>query len=35
MTHDATRFVTPLPFKTMSRHPVVTDLYDEEEGGVG
>jgi phosphopantothenoylcysteine decarboxylase len=21
-----------LPFKTLSRHPVVTDLYDEEEG---
>jgi len=32
MTGDAQRFVTPLPFKTMSRHPVVTDLYDEEEG---
>lgn len=32
MTKDALRFVTPLPFKTMSRHPVVTDLYDEEEG---
>src|SRR6185503_10204123 len=32
MTHDAQRFVTPLPFKTLSRHPVVTDLYDEEEG---
>ena len=32
MTADAQRFVTPLPFKTMSRHPVVTDLYDEEEG---
>jgi phosphopantothenoylcysteine synthetase/decarboxylase len=32
MTADATRFVTPLPFKTLSRHPVVTDLYDEEEG---
>ena len=32
MTSDAQRFVTPLPFKTMSRHPVVTDLYDEEEG---
>lgn len=32
MTHDALRFITPLPFKTMSRHPVVTDLYDEEEG---
>jgi phosphopantothenoylcysteine decarboxylase len=32
MTADALRFLTPLPFKTMSRHPVVTDLYDEEEG---
>ena len=32
MTADALRFITPLPFKTMSRHPVVTDLYDEEEG---
>lgn len=32
MTADAQRFVTPLPFKTMSRHAVVTDLYDEEEG---
>jgi phosphopantothenoylcysteine synthetase/decarboxylase len=32
MTADAQRFVTPLPFKTMSRHPVITDLYDEEEG---
>jgi phosphopantothenoylcysteine synthetase/decarboxylase len=32
LTADAQRFVTPLPFKTLSRHPVVTDLYDEEEG---
>src|SRR4030095_11337569 len=32
MTVDAQRFITPLPFKTLSRHPVVTDLYDEEEG---
>src|SRR5215208_6478134 len=32
MTYDALRFITPLPFKTLSRHPVVTDLYDEEEG---
>jgi phosphopantothenoylcysteine synthetase/decarboxylase len=31
MTADAQRFITPLPFKTLSRHPVVTDLYDEEE----
>lgn len=32
LTSDALRFVTPLPFKTLSRQPVVTDLYDEEEG---
>ncbi len=32
MTADAQRFITPLPFKTLSRHPVVTELYDEEEG---
>lgn len=32
MTVDSLKFITPLPFKTLSRHPVVTDLYDEEEG---
>ena len=32
MTADALRCVTPLPFQTLSRHPVVTDLYDQEEG---
>ncbi len=32
LTADALRFITALPFKTLSRHPVVTDLYDEEEG---
>jgi phosphopantothenoylcysteine decarboxylase len=32
MTADAQRFITPLPFKTLSRNAVVTDLYDEEEG---
>jgi phosphopantothenoylcysteine decarboxylase len=32
LTSDGLRFITPLPFKTLSRHPVVTDLYDEEEG---
>ena len=31
MTASARRFITPLPFKTLSRHPVVTDLFDEEE----
>lgn len=32
LTADAQRFITPLPFKALSRHAVVTDLYDEEEG---
>jgi phosphopantothenoylcysteine decarboxylase len=32
MTADAQRFVTALPFKTLSRNPVITDLYDEDEG---
>jgi len=32
MTADAQRFITALPFKVLSRHPVVTGLYDEEEG---
>ena len=32
MTADALHFITPLPFKTLSRHAVVTDLYDEDEG---
>src|ERR1041385_8874647 len=32
LTADALRFITAVPFKTLSRHPVVTDLYDEEEG---
>lgn len=32
MTADAQQFITPLPFKTLSRNAVVTSLYDEEEG---
>lgn len=32
MTSDALNFITPLTFKTLSRNPVITDLYDEEEG---
>ena len=32
MTADAQKFITPLPFKTLTRQPVVTDLYDEVEG---
>ena len=35
MTRDAQEFVTPLPFKTLSRNPVITSLYDEEEGCCG
>ena len=29
LTADALRFITAVPFQTLSRHPVVTDLYDE------
>jgi phosphopantothenoylcysteine decarboxylase len=32
MTTDAQRFITPVPFKTLSRNPVITDLYDDTEG---
>ena len=32
LTADAQRFITPLTFKTLSRNPVVCDLYDEQEG---
>ena len=32
MTTDALNFITALPFKTLTRNPVVTNLYDEEEG---
>jgi phosphopantothenoylcysteine synthetase/decarboxylase len=32
LTADAARFITPVTFKPLSRHPVVTDLYDDEEG---
>lgn len=32
LTADAQKFITPLVFKTLSRNPVVTNLYDEEEG---
>lgn len=32
LTADAQKFITPLAFQTLSRRPVVTDLYDEEEG---
>ena len=32
MTADAQQFITPLPFKTLTRNPVVMNLYDEDEG---
>lgn len=32
MTPDALKFVTALPFKVLSRNPVVTSLYDDEDG---
>jgi phosphopantothenoylcysteine synthetase/decarboxylase len=32
MTSCAQRFVTALPFQTLSRHPVVTELFDGQEG---
>jgi phosphopantothenoylcysteine decarboxylase/phosphopantothenate--cysteine ligase len=32
MTRDATRFVSPLTFRTLSRHAVVVDLWEEEVG---
>ena len=32
MTADAVRFITAVTFKPLSRHPVVTDLYDETGG---
>src|ERR1051326_4658050 len=32
LTTDALKFITPLAFKPLSRHPVITNLYDEEEG---
>jgi phosphopantothenoylcysteine decarboxylase len=32
MTADAQRFLTALPFQTVSRNPVVNGLYDEDDG---
>ncbi len=32
MTVEATRFITPLTLQTLSRQPVVTDLFDETIG---
>jgi phosphopantothenoylcysteine decarboxylase len=32
MTRDAQEFITPLTLQTLSKGPVVTDLYEEKEG---
>ncbi|HNQ87610.1 MAG TPA: flavoprotein [Verrucomicrobiota bacterium] len=32
LTADAQRFVTPVAFQTLSRHPVVTDLFQALDG---
>jgi phosphopantothenoylcysteine decarboxylase len=32
LTADAQKFITPVGFKTLSRNPVITDLYADEEG---
>jgi phosphopantothenoylcysteine decarboxylase len=31
MTHDATEFISPLTLQTLSKNPVTTSFYDEEE----
>ena len=32
MTRNATEFITPLTLQTLSRRPVITDLFDEKIG---
>jgi phosphopantothenoylcysteine decarboxylase/phosphopantothenate--cysteine ligase len=32
MTESAQRFITPLTLQTLSKHPVATDVFDEQEG---
>lgn len=34
MTKEAERFIAPLTLKTLSRNPVVSDLWDEREGWI-
>ena len=34
LTADARRFITPLPFQTLTRNPVVTDLFEEAGGSI-
>ena len=31
MTESARRFITPLTLQTLSKHPVMTDVFDEQE----
>lgn len=31
MTKNATKFITPLTFQTLSKQPVLTDMFDDEE----
>jgi phosphopantothenoylcysteine synthetase/decarboxylase len=32
MTHGAQQFITPLTFQTLSRNPVITDIFDGSHG---
>ena len=32
MTHGAQEFITPLPFQTLSRNPVITSVFDGAQG---
>ena len=32
MTPEARQFITPLTLQVLSKHPVMTDLFDEKEG---
>ena len=34
MTPEAARFISPLTLKTLSRNPVISDLWSEDEGWV-
>lgn len=31
MTASAQKFVTPVPFRTLSRNPVITDLFEDDD----
>jgi phosphopantothenoylcysteine synthetase/decarboxylase len=32
MTHGAQKFITPLTMQTLSKNPVTTDVFDEQDG---